>query len=73
MKKNTKILLGCLLLFAVAYMVIGTCFSINIDKSHEETIEYLIIDESPRIVEETEDHITIERDFKADEFISSPD
>ena len=72
MKNIRKLLLGCILLFAVACMVIVTHSPARTDKSSEETIENLVIDESPRIVEETEDYIIIERDFKADEFLSSP-
>lgn len=73
MKDLTKILLGCILLFAGVCMTIGIYFPISTDPSHEEMIENLVIDESPRIVEETEDYIIIERDFKADEFILSTD
>ena len=73
MKDLTKILLGSILLFALVCMTIVLYFPISTDQSHDETIENLVIDESPRIVEKTEDYIIIERDFKADEFILTTD
>lgn len=69
MKKNTKILLGCLSLFLVAYAMTATSVLANVDNPSEENIEELVIDGNPRVVDEGEDHITIQRDFKADEFI----
>lgn len=71
MKKNTKMLLGFISLFLVAYTMTATSISANVDNLSEENIEELVIDESPRIVEETEDYIIIDRDFKADEFTTS--
>lgn len=73
MKKNTKILLGCLSLFLVVYAIKVTSVSVNIDNSPKESIEELVIDENPRVVDEGEDYITIQRDFKADEFTSADD
>lgn len=73
MKKNTKILLGCLSLFLVIYAIKITSVSVNIDNSPKESIAELVIDENPRVVDEGEDYITIQRDFKADEFTSADD